>query len=294
MKRVLAAVILMLVLFVSVAAQAQTALLDAAQIQNAVVDENYIAANLTHAAQYLSVSYDVGEAEQPVSLSVVALDTGAPVYGKNYGMVSGAFVSDEVYLKFTGNAMDRYTVTLAVGDTAITFPFYRKLLRLSDNSACGAGLRFSDINARFKGEKAMALAVDLQNEGNLSTPVVASDMYLAGQMNVSVAQGTVTVSFSLAPEAQAEVKSQRLYILTDISELIDLSERRLRIYPVYAPGRSVDVASELAGSRYALIYLSLTLDYDPNSLEKFIYAPDNAQLDILQEMEKQYISAPVG
>jgi hypothetical protein len=276
------------------AGPASAVTLDVSAIEGAALSDTYIQEHLTFAQEYLSVRYDLGIREERVTLSVLSDPDATVVFRKDYGVVSGVFISDEIYLSYPAQGPGVYQVTLTAGDNAIVFPFRRKLLRLTGNTACSGGVRFADMASRFAGETAMGTAVSLQRDNTVSVPLVASGMYVAGQVHVSVREGSLTVTCAVDGKAAASVRDTHIYLLTDLGELADLSERFLRLLPSCESGYPVDIASRLNGADVVIVYVKMELDYDPNALERFVYRPDSIQMDWIRQMENNRDLPAVG
>lgn len=233
-------------------------------------------------APLLVVTYPVGETAKAVSLRVSYLGTGDTVFSKSYGECSGSFYSDEIYLKNAG----QYDIDLTVGDETISFTFNRTLLRLNDNTAYSAGVYLFD-------EK-MGTAVDLGRTGTFSYPLVASNKYEIGTASITVTSDSLTVDYTLNSGVDAQITRDALYVFTDMNELVSLSPSHLSLYRSLPFGEPISIPNTLGGAPYGVIYLPITLSYDPNGLNVFNGRPDAGQADILQQMQSAGALEPVG
>jgi hypothetical protein len=228
---------------------------------------------LSAATQYLRVTYPVGDVAQVVSVDVINQDSSATVFSKFYGEIAGEFCSDDIYLKTAGI----YQIHLAVGEKAVSFEFSRTLLFLSDNSAYSSGVPLLD-------EKT-GTAVDLSAFGTSSYPIVASNKFFIGMLNVSVSADSLTVDYILSDSLDAQITSENLYIFTDLNDLISLSPSHLSLYTTFTPSSPISIAASLGGARYAVVYLPIVLSYDPNGLPLANIQPDPQQAAILEQLE---------
>jgi|GEM_PF-6385509 len=245
-----------------------------------------IDASNPHAAsrgtQLIVITYPIGETAKNVSLRVTYGATGDTVYSKSYGEVAGTFYSDEIYLKNAG----QYGIELTAGDETLAFTFNRALLRLNDNTAYSAGIYLVD-------EK-MGTAVDLTRAGTFTYPLAASDKYEIGTVTITVASDSLTVDYTLMNGIDAQITRDALYVFTDPKDLLSLSPSHLSLYRSFALNEPISISAALGGAKYAVIYLPMTLSYDPNGLNTFTLKPDAGQTDILRQMESAGALEPVG
>ncbi len=235
--------------------------------------------------QYLVVTYPVGATAQNVSINVTQTDTGAAVFTKAYGEIAGGFYSDDIYLKNPG----QYLIDLTVGGDTFSFHFTRTLLRLNDNTACSYGVRLQD---RGKDESwLMGTAVDLTSSGTCTYPLVASNKYVIGSVTISVNSESLLVDYALEQGLSEEISQQALYVFTDLN---DLSLNQLRLHSTYGFGSPISIANELSGATQCIVYMPITLSYDPNGLAVFEYQSDRGQTAIWEQMEQMEALDSVG
>lgn len=239
-------------------------------------DSDYVEENLSAATQYIRVTYALSGASQ-VKLSVVRADTGTVVLQKNYGQKSGLFKSDDIYLKYSGSGTVAYTITLSVNNTNYTFPFYRKLMVLKNNTACTFGVRIKSLDKSLTDAWTMATPLDL--EAIAATPggtqrinLCASNMYVIGTVSVRIRDGVLRVSMQLEDEEDGkfEIADQHLYLITSPAQWDTLDPKRTAL-PEYEIGVDIPLSEELSGVRYVVLYLPMKLTYDPNGLSRFGY-----------------------
>ena len=244
-----------------------------------VSDPAYQQAMLTAKTQYIRVSCQV-EGEQDVTLCVKRQESGETVYQKSYGPVSGRFQSDEIYLKYTGSETVPYAVILTVGEKHFEFPFFRQLITLTNNTACTYGVRIRDVQPGLTNKWQMATALDLSAVrglpgGRLEIPVCASDMYVIGTATVRVRDDSLRVTVSFLEGLDITLERQAMYLWTDPGAVSRLWDKSLDKLPRYATGTDVSISGDLGGQERVILYLPMTVTYDPNGLERFSYDLEN-------------------
>ena len=274
---------------------------------NKLTDSEYVDENLSAATQYIRVTYDLSSTSQ-VRLQVVQRGTDNVIMDKNYGQVSGTFNSGEIYLKFSGSATIPYTITLTVGDQTFTFPFYRKLMALKNNTACTFGVRIKQLDKGLTDAWTMATPIDLAEiaalpGGTKQINVCASNMYVIGTVTVRVKNGLLRVSLQLAQDSATEsskfeILEQRMFLITSPLDWDSVDPKRLTGNE-FEIGSSISLEERLPGVQYAVLYLPIKLSYDPNGLERFDYKPKEdpeliRQLEIWDAMKESEKSTSVG
>ncbi len=269
---------------------------------NRLNDSEYVKEYLSAATQYLRVSCVLDGAKQ-VRLQVVRADSGTVVMDKNYGQVSGTFRSGDIYLKFSGSSTVPYTITLTAGDTTYSFPFYRRLVSLKNNTACTFGVRIKNLDKRLTEAWTMATPLDLEEIAALPGGVkridlCASNMYIIGTVAVRVRDGALRVSMQLEEENDFEISEQHLFLITSPSDWNSIDPKRL-VEQEYEIGVDILLEENLKDTRYVIIYLPVKLSYDPNGLHRFSYDLKEdpeliRQLEIFEAMKELEKAASVG
>lgn len=270
-------------------------------------DSAYVGEKLSAATQYIHVDC-VLEGSKQVRLQVVRSDTGSVVIDKNYGQVSGTFRSGDILLKFSGSSTIPYTITLTAGDKTYTFPFYRKLVTLKNNTACTFGVRIKSLDKGLTDAWTMATPLDLTEIAALPGGVkridlCASNMYIIGSVAVRIRDGVLRVSMQLdedenTDESSFEISDQHLFLITSPSDWNSVDPKRLSEQE-YEIGVDISLKDSLPDTKYVVMYLPIKLSYDPNGLNRFSYNPqENTELqheleiwDAMKELEK---AASVG
>lgn len=269
---------------------------------NRLSDDSYIADHLSAGTQYIRLTYALSE-QAHVVVSVVREDTGAAVHEKDYGQVSGTFRSDDIYLKYTGSETTKYNITVAIGDAKYKFPFQRQLMLLKNNTACTYGVRIKNLDKRLTDGWTMVTLLDLDEVAALpgSTKRIdlcASNMYVIGTVSVRVRDDALRVSMQLDEDNKFEISHQSLYLITNLSDWTSVNPKQMS-QPQYEIGVDISLSQELPGVRYLVMYLPMTLTYDPNGLDRFSYDLKNNpdlqhQLEIWDAMETLETEQAVG
>lgn len=257
-------------------------------------DSAYVQDRLSAGTQYIRVTYALNGSAQ-VRLHVARSDTGSVVLDKDYGTVTGTFRSDDVYLKYSSSATIPYTITLSVGGEEITFPFYRKLMLLKNNTASTFGVRIKTLDRGLTDAWTMATPLDLAEIAALPGGVkridlCASNMYVVGSVSVRVRDGALRVSMQLAEGTGYEVIEEHLYLITNPSQWDSVDPKRTSLTE-YEVGVDIPLQDNLPDVRYVVLYLPMKLTYDPNGLERFSYDTQNdpeliRELEIWDEMKE--------
>jgi len=281
--------VLCLALTMGFAAAEDVFVIDADRIQpERLNDKAYLEEKLTAPTQYISVVCDLGDEKVPVRLTVSRKADGKTVHQKSYGQRKGVFRSDDIYLKYSGSGTAAYDIILSAGEKQWQFPFYRKLMKLSRNTACSYGLRVRDAAPGVTKGWPMATVIDTQ-KGGCTVPLCASDQYVIGTVDIRISGDKLAVTANPFDGIGLTVHSQRVYAVTDPGTLTGLDEKALRNQYSFKPGQSISISRDLNGSRYVIIYLAMEVSYDPNGLETFDYSDRDVvrQLDMWQKLLDQ-------
>ncbi len=253
---------------VAIAENAFTISIDALDPSN-IQQEWYVTEYLTSQApgvritKYISDSADV---VQTVRLSITLKGNNGDtlVYDRDFGNQSGTFDSGVLYLPTAEQNANLYLITLTTSSQTYAFPYVQSPPRLMHNSACSFGVRLMDLNAGLSNDWLMGTMVNLstlQQQGVFTIPLCASNAYIVGQATLQSNGNQVLVNVAFDQNANVEVHSQSLYVITDCENA------NLSTQPVYSLGQWVDVGDATS----ALFYLPMTISYDAQSLSSYNY-----------------------
>ena len=246
---------------------------------NSLNSNDYVASHLSaqtdgvRVRKYIS---DSNELAAQVRLTVTQAETSTVVFDKNYGYVSGTFDSGDIFLPYVDNNVIPYLITLNIEDWTYAMPFMHLQPRLSDNRACTYGVRLQDYNPSITNSWVMGTMLDLnalRQQGTLTLPLCASNLYLIGQATLGMSGNLLTVFVDFDPSANVEVLTSAVYLFGDVHGITTDNVSALA-QPAHAIGETIDTT----GLSTALLYLPITLSYDSSGLTEFSYDLNSAEL----------------
>lgn len=227
---------------------------------------DYVQQYLAAPAQGLRIIKQIpGEEAQPVRLSLVEMNSQTLVFDKDYGHQSNLFDSSSVYLPYLGGGTTPYLVTLYVGDMVYAMPFIQLQARLYNNGACTYGAHLYDYASHLGQDWLMGTMLDLnalRAQGYMAVDVCASNSYLIGQADIYYHDGSISVTLKLNPAANAELHSLSIYVNTQCAALTSAASGS-----AYGQGDWIPVGDASS----ALLYMPMTISYDPALLSTFGY-----------------------
>ena len=240
---------------------------------------DYVASHLSTQASGIRVRKYISESVElmaRVRLTITQMDTNMLLFDKNYGYQSASFDSGEIYLPYSDSATTPYLLTLYVEDWVYAIPFMRLMPRLSHNGASSYGVRISDYDPSLATNWFMGTMLDLdalRGQGYASVPLCASNSYIVGSAQLSLQGDLLTVSLTFTPSANVELHHCNIYLIPQVSELTTLEPPYIT-QRSYAPGEGIHIA----GASSALLYLPMSISYDPTGLPGFSYNLENGDL----------------
>ncbi len=229
-----------------------------------VSDSAYVQQYLSAQTQGLRIQKQIDQ-PQPVRLSLTQMDTQTLVFDKDYGYQSGLFDSGNIYLPFVGNYTVPYLVTLYVGDWVYAMPFMQLQARLSRNGACTYGAYLYDYDPTLAQDWHMGTMLNLdalRSQGIMAVDVCASNRYLLGQADIILQGDMICILLNLNPSANVEVHDLSVYLNTDCSTLTSAASG-----PAHGLGEWIPIGNAAS----ALLYLPMTISYDPAGLSTYGY-----------------------
>jgi len=257
---------------------------------NSLNNNDYVAANLSaqtggiRVLKYISDSSDQAVA---VRLTVTQAETSTVVFDKNYGTVSGTFDSGDIYLPYVDNNAIPYLITMNIGDWTYAMPFMQLQPRLSHNSACTFGVRLRDYNPAITDNWVMGTMIDLdalRSLGQMELSVCASNLYIVGQAILTMSGDSLSVYLNFDQSANVEVHGCAVYLIGDVNSLTTDNPADIGL-PAYGVGQPIDTA----GLSSALLYLPISLSYNPSELTEFDY--DLNSIDLSNQLSLWSLNA---
>ena len=192
------------------------------------------------------------DGEAPVTLAIRD-DWGYLVYQRDYGLCSGDFRSEDIYLPLNGTAA-AYTVTLNCGSVSHRFLVTRQMPRLTDTGVYAHGLPLSDITGKNANKSAVIIDPFVLEDSTLSVPLLSGGAQL-GYANFTVEDGMLTVSVVLTVDG--EIEKSAVYIARNAAAAMTLGTNRFT-----GDKEKLNREIDLQGTPYAAVMLQLTVSYD--------------------------------
>lgn len=235
---------------------------------------------------YLSVGCPL-DGESAVTLSICD-EWGCILYQRAYGVCSGSFFSEDIYLPLQGT-QTTYQVMLTSGETTHSFRVIRVMPRISDSTVSSAGLSLQTVSGVSSPRKVCLLDVDaLNNQPPMVVPMVSGDVQL-GTVTFSVRNGQLTVSAELT--ADGTIDRASVYVAKTSLSAQTLGTRRF-------DGKKVGLKKkvDVSDSRYVAVLVQLSVSYAQETATPTI--PDEAflreQQTLWDNMQQETVNEAVG
>ncbi len=134
-----------------------------------------------------------------------------------------------------------------------------KVTYYPDNTLCAQGLRLRDITPELTDNWQMFTPLDLSRDGEQTIPLIASNLYYAGEAKVLVRDGTVSVSYTVL--RGISVKSEFLAILPDLASAVTTDPAGLQEYG-FNFRQPVSIKDDLGGDTRVILYIMNVVDYN--------------------------------
>ncbi|MBQ8554349.1 MAG: hypothetical protein IJ438_00615 [Clostridia bacterium] len=246
MRNILALTLALLMLLVSPALAEDVCIIDNAAAASAEVTDR----------SYLRVRCPL-EGETNVTLTITD-EWGGTVYQRSYGMCSGTFESEDMYLRLDG-AQSSYTVTVQTDSAAHSFRVTREMARLTDTAVYAGGLTLRQLADGSSRKYAVILDVDALEDSTLTVPMLSDGMQL-GYVTYEIEDGQLTVSASLT--ADGSIDKTAIYVARDAITAQTLGTNHFT-------GRKEKLSStiDLSATPYAAVLVQFTVSYDPTTAQ---------------------------
>lgn len=286
MKRVLILIVLLMLCAATATAAEDVFTVDVHSLPEDAWSEKCIAANLTSDRSYLRVTCPV-EGEMQVTLSISDA-SGSLVYQRDYGLCSGTFRSEDVYLRLTGS-QTVYQVTLWTGDNGYSFPLRRVMPRLIANAACSVGYPLERMTDSGGWKTATLLDVQALEGRELTVALHASNAYEIGVATFSVEDGILTVSAQLDENVDGSIDKAAVQVATTALEAEKLGRKNF-----HGTVAGLDQPVDLMGTPYAAVYVNLTVSFDPSGLPGSPETEVEDQEETWQRMQTETANEAIG
>jgi len=207
---------------------------------------------------YLVLQCELPE-EADVMLSVTD-EAGKLVYQRNYGVCSGMFTSESIYLKMNDQSSS-FDVYLSAGNTSYNLTVHRIVQRLKDNTACSVGYPLSALNGRDTWQTVTFLNRNSLSSGAMTVPLFASGNRTLGSVTFRLSGNSLYTEASILPEAECEVSSNSVSIAASREEIESLGTGHFT-------GRTGHLGASIdwPGSDIIAVLVRLTVSYNPSAL----------------------------
>lgn len=250
-----------------------------------VVKDASTASSVTTGCSYLRVHCPL-DGEASVTMTIRD-EWGYLLYQRDYGVCSGSFRSEDVYLRLDGSS-STYTVTVEAGSAVHQFRVTREQPLLTDSGVYAHGLSLTEINGGRSNKFAVIIDTDALKGSTLSVPLVSGGMQL-GYANLSVDGGALSVSAMLTVDGSIEKAT--VYVARDAVTAQTLGASRFTGEKTKL-NRDID----LNGTPYAAVVIQLTVSYDAATAQA--WQPDEfyleTQADLWELMQLTTASEAVG
>ena len=222
------------------------------------IDASAVPGTVSTEQSYLRVTCPLPE-ETEVVLSV--FDAGGSLcYQRSYGLCSGSFRSEDIYLRLSGGNT-RYQVSLSAGNACYAFEVLRCMPRLNGNAACAVGYPLSSLTGRDSWQSATLLDVAALEGSSRTVALHASGAYELGTVTFSVHRGQLTVSASLSGGVDGTIDDAQVFVALNAADAGALGGKRF----AGLTGR-LDQAIDLEGAACVAVYVQLTVSFDPTGV----------------------------
>lgn len=241
---------------------------------------------VTSDCSYLRLTCQL-DGEQAVMVTV-ADASGNLHYQRSYGVCSGSFRSDELYLRLSG-AQTNYQVTLQAGNTTHSFTVKRVMPRLKNNEACSVGYPLSRFTGSSSWKSATLLDVRALEGSSLTVPLHASGAYTLGTVTFKVSGGKLKVTASIDSGIDGSIDKSTIYVATDALAAQKLGTRQFN-------GRKgkLNESIDLGGTPYAAVLVVLTVSFNPAGVPGSPRTELNGQEALWQLMQTNTANEAVG
>ena len=255
-------------------------------IADAAQADGSTAGQLQSDRSYLRVGCRL-QAETDVTLSVTGED-GSLVYQRSYGLCSGRFSSEDIFLRLNGSQTD-YRVALQAGDQCYAFSLRRVQPRMSGVSACSAWYPLRSITGADTWRCATVLDLTALEGASMTVPLLAGDAYEIGTVTFSAARGALTVSACLNDGVDGSIDKGTVYVAATALEAKTLGKKSFS----GLKGR-LNQSLALADTSYAAVYVALTVSFDPQGVPEASGTQLQGQEDVWQRMQTETANEAIG
>lgn len=245
-----------------------------------------VSGTVTSDCSYLRLTCQLS-GEQAVTITV-ADASGQLHYQRSYGIRSGSFRSEDLYLRLS-DAQTIYQVTLQAGDTVYSFPVKRVMPRLKNNEACSVGYPLPYLAGGSSWKSVTLLDVRSLEGDSLTVPLHASGAYTLGTVTFRVSGGKLKVTACLDGGIDGSIDKSTVYVATDA-----LTAQKLGTRSFNGRRGKLNESIPLDDTPYAAVLVVLTVSFDPAGVPGSPRTEINGQDALWQLMQTHTANEAVG
>ena len=150
------------------------------------------------------------------------------------------------------------------------------------NTVCSFGPQFREVSSRLTDQWYMFTPLDLSKEGTQTYELIAGNMYVIGELTVTVKGGKVTVDYAYSSR---KIQGGREYF-TFFPDFESVTEEDLENFHQkkhYTYGRAYDIEEKLGGDTDVLLFVCNTATFKKSTPGVTRYYETNEAREILRE-----------
>ena len=179
-------------------------------------------------------------------------------YQRDYGLCSGTFRSEDIYLRLDGSETT-YQVKVQEGGATHSVTVNRVMPRLTGNAACAVGYPLSRLNGSSSWQSVTLLDVNALEGSSTTMALHASDAYNLGTVTFEVSGGKLKVTASIDSGIDGSIDSAKVYVATNALQAQQLGGRNFTGLTA-----RLDERVDLGGTPYVAVLVNLTVSFDPS------------------------------
>lgn len=275
MKKLLALLLMMTLLCPAALADEQLCMLDLAALPD----------SLSTTSSYISAVCALSESTQ---ISIAIYDAwGSLTYQRNYGMCSGQFRSEDIYLRLNGGATS-YRLQAMLGNEVRETMITRSLPRLENNIACTSGYPLTKVNGRDTRLSVTLLDVNALSAAPVTVPVQASSLYELGTVTFSLQDGFLYADAALDPNLNAVISDSAVFVASTSVSAANLDSSRF-----HGIQGMLNSMIDLQGAECVAVLVRLSVSFDPASalpdMETELPGQEDLWLRLMQQTESEAV-----
>ena len=151
-------------------------------------------------------------------------------------------------------------------------------------SVCSMGIRFREMDEDLTDDWFMFTPIDLSVDGETTFDLIAGNAHKIGTVTVTVAEGTVTVSYELANKRYIKVVEEFMTILPSIEavDVVDPDEMT-----PFAFDQAISIQDDLGGDTKVLLFMCNKVIYEEGTVGVKAFDDDGkAYVEFAEELKQ--------